>query len=79
MEEAAWLKSFDNAIRDAVVLLSDGSIIDAPIPVASDIENNIIRSHGRFAVPIELSTLEDVIVCTDEAHDHNQGWNEPKG
>ena len=78
-EEAAWLNGFENAIRDAVVLMSDGSIINAPIPVAADIVDGVIKSHGRFVFPIELSALEDVIVCTDEAHDHNQGWNEPKG
>ena len=78
-KKAAWLNSFDNAIRDAIVVMSDGSSINAPIPVAADYIDGVFRGYARLEFPIDLSTLEDVIICTEKDHDHNHGWDKPKG
>ena len=62
-EQAAWLNSFDNAIRNAVLLMSDGSAVNAPMPMSTDVADGALRSHAHFEFPIELSALDDIIVC----------------
>jgi hypothetical protein len=65
-EQAVWINSFEDAIRNTVLVMSNGSTINAPIPMRTDIEGGTLRSHAHFEFPIELSALEDIIVYTGE-------------
>ena len=62
-EQADWMNSFDNAIKDAVFVMKNGSTINAPIPTSTDIADGFLRSHAHFEFPIELSALEDIMIC----------------
>ena len=64
-ESIAWVNAFEDAIRNAVILMSDGSTVKAPIPNASDFEGGALAGYGRFDFPIELSAVKDVIVRAD--------------
>ena len=61
-EQAVWLNSFDNAIKNAILVMSNGSTIKAPIPMSTDIVDGVLRSHAQFEFPIDLSALEDIKV-----------------
>ena len=68
---AAWSNSFDNTIGGFVLMMSDGSTINVPIPNLTYIEDGTLRSNAHFEFPIELSTLESIITRTGEEYDHN--------
>jgi hypothetical protein len=60
-EHAAWINSFEDTIRDFVLVMSDGSAISAPIPNSTQIEGETLRSHAHFESPIELYSIENIV------------------
>jgi len=59
-EQAAWANSFEDAIRGVVLVMTDGSFINAPVPISTEFDGGVLKSHGRFKFPIELSALEKI-------------------
>ena len=69
-EHAAWINSFEDTIRDFVLVMSDGSAISAPIPNSTQLEGETLRSHAHFESPIELYSIEN-IVYGGKSYSHN--------
>ena len=69
-EEAAWCNGFEDAIRNSVIIMSDGSSINELVPNSTVFKDGILKSYAHMEYPIELSAVEGILVYPGKGLDH---------